>query len=57
MGRALRGVRSIEGIAAAVQVTVPVLDLAIDETADDDLEGPLSYANEADKIAELTRPI
>jgi hypothetical protein len=37
MGRALRGVRSIEGIAAAVQVTVPVLDLAIDETADDDL--------------------
>jgi DNA recombination protein RmuC len=57
MGRALRGVRSIEGIAAAVQVTVPDLDLAIDETADDDAEGQRSYVNEADKIVELTRPI
>ena len=57
MGRALRDVRSIEGIAATAQLTGPVFDLPIDEIADDDADDELSYMNEADKIAELRTPI
>jgi DNA recombination protein RmuC len=57
MGRALRDVRSIEGIAATAQLTGPVFDLPIDEIADDDADDELRYMNEADKIAELRTPI
>jgi DNA recombination protein RmuC len=53
MGRALSGVSSIGGIAATVQLTGPVLDLAIDEMADDDSDDELLYMNEGDKIGEL----
>jgi DNA recombination protein RmuC len=49
MGRALRGVKSIEGIASTVQLKGPVLDLAFDEIADD-ANNELSYVNEVDKI-------
>jgi DNA recombination protein RmuC len=62
MGRALRGVRSIEGIAATVQHTGPLLDFAGDEIEDievasDDLEDQVPYADDGRKAVELRSPI
>lgn len=42
MGRALRGVKSIEGIAATAQLPAPILDLSAEdpiENGEDDLSG------------------